>query len=153
MIRKAIIVVLTLGAVGTGVAWIVSFTSSVGYFRNAKGVTLHGGFLVAETFSTYPWQSPQGWYVTSFAKQGHPHACECTLAGWLPYQTFRRGQLVSVGVPCWVLLVLLGGYPAIALIRGPLRRWRRCRKGLCPDCGYNLTGNESGVCPECGKPI
>ncbi|HEY8748409.1 MAG TPA: hypothetical protein VIM11_10565 [Tepidisphaeraceae bacterium] len=22
--------------------------------------------------------------------------------------------------------------------------------GLCPECGYNLTGNTSGICPECG---
>ena len=24
--------------------------------------------------------------------------------------------------------------------------------GLCPVCGYSLTGNVSGVCPECGTP-
>jgi hypothetical protein len=23
--------------------------------------------------------------------------------------------------------------------------------GRCPECGYNLTGNQSGVCPECGE--
>ena len=23
----------------------------------------------------------------------------------------------------------------------------------CKNCGYNLTGNESGVCPECGTEI
>jgi hypothetical protein len=28
---------------------------------------------------------------------------------------------------------------------------RRNRRGLCPHCGYDLTGLESGVCPECGK--
>jgi hypothetical protein len=26
----------------------------------------------------------------------------------------------------------------------------RRRQGLCPECGYDLTGNASGVCPECG---
>jgi hypothetical protein len=31
-------------------------------------------------------------------------------------------------------------------------RWRRCRrKGLCPQCGYDLFGNTSGICPECGS--
>ena len=25
--------------------------------------------------------------------------------------------------------------------------------GLCPGCGYDLTGNTSGACPECGMPI
>ena len=24
---------------------------------------------------------------------------------------------------------------------------------LCPECGYILTGNESGDCPECGTPV
>ena len=28
----------------------------------------------------------------------------------------------------------------------------RLRDGLCPSCGYNLTGNISGSCPECGAP-
>jgi predicted MFS family arabinose efflux permease len=23
----------------------------------------------------------------------------------------------------------------------------------CQECGYNLTGNESGICPECGEPV
>ena len=30
---------------------------------------------------------------------------------------------------------------------------RRRRLGLCPSCGYDLTGNASGVCPECGTPV
>ncbi len=25
------------------------------------------------------------------------------------------------------------------------------KPGLCPHCGYNLTGNTSGKCPECGQ--
>ena len=41
-------------------------------------------------------------------------------------------------------------YPTIAFLRGPLRRWRRRRKGLCVKCGYDLTGNVTGTCPECG---
>lgn len=36
------------------------------------------------------------------------------------------------------------------LAYGPLRRWRRRRKGWCVRCGYDLTGNVTGVCPECG---
>ena len=56
-------------------------------------------------------------------------------------------------VPMWEPLLLFGIYPAIAFIRGPLRRHRRRKKGLCLKCGYNLTGNESGICPECGEQI
>ncbi len=53
-------------------------------------------------------------------------------------------------VPTWFPLVVLAMYPGTAFIRGPLRRYRRRRRGLCVTCGYDLMGNVSGVCPECG---
>jgi hypothetical protein len=53
----------------------------------------------------------------------------------------------------WGVAALLLIYPIAAFIRGPVRRWRRRRRGLCRHCGYDLTGNVSGVCPECGKTI
>ena len=31
------------------------------------------------------------------------------------------------------------------------RRRFRTRRGVCPRCAYDLTGNVSGVCPECGN--
>ena len=59
-------------------------------------------------------------------------------------------------VPLWAvrtLLLLFCLYPTIAFVRGPYRRHRRRKRGLCLTCGYNLTGNVSGVCPECGEKI
>jgi|GEM_PF-5557529 len=32
-------------------------------------------------------------------------------------------------------------------------RWVRAHKGLCLNCGYDLTANVSGVCPECGSKV
>ncbi|MDB5304822.1 MAG: hypothetical protein JWM97_2371 [Phycisphaerales bacterium] len=32
------------------------------------------------------------------------------------------------------------------------RTWRK-EYGLCPACGYDLTGNVSGTCPECGGKV
>ncbi len=58
-----------------------------------------------------------------------------------------------ITAPTWAIAVLFGLYPAIAFIRGPMRRWRRCRKGHCSHCGYDLTGNVSGVCSECNSPV
>jgi len=55
--------------------------------------------------------------------------------------------------PLWFSTTVLtvGGFVPVA--RGPIRQtWRRW-KGLCLDCGYNLTGNHSGRCPECGCPL
>ena len=66
-----------------------------------------------------------------------------------PYDIFQRGLLVPRGF----FFFTFAAYPTIALIRGPLRRWRRRRKGLCIRCGYNLEGNVSGVCSECGEAV
>ncbi|MCH7727176.1 MAG: hypothetical protein IH991_11960 [Planctomycetes bacterium] len=63
------------------------------------------------------------------------------------------GGMVRTIVPLWIPTIAFAFYPTVAFIRGPLRRWRRRRKGLCAKCGYNLTGNESGSCPECGQQV
>lgn len=52
-----------------------------------------------------------------------------------------------------IIAIVLAVYPVQVLIRGPLRRWRWVRHGLCIACGYDLRGNESGVCPECGTDV
>ncbi len=59
----------------------------------------------------------------------------------------------QVRVPTWFPLVLTLPYPCLVLVRGPIRRWTRRLKHLCPRCGYSRIGNVSGVCPECGTPI
>ena len=33
------------------------------------------------------------------------------------------------------------------------RRLERIRRGQCPECAYDLTGNVSGTCPECGAAV
>jgi hypothetical protein len=55
----------------------------------------------------------------------------------------------------WVVIVSLTGLALLVvpqIIAAPAKyigRSRR-RRGRCVQCGYDLTGNESGVCPECG---
>ena len=39
--------------------------------------------------------------------------------------------------------------PALVIIKRARRRRLRLKKGLCPDCGYDLRASE-GRCPECG---
>jgi len=68
--------------------------------------------------------------------------------GGMPRLPYYRSVLVQL--PLWWPMLLFSAYPTIAFVQGPIRRWRRRRKGRCVTCGYRLTGNESGVCPECG---
>ena len=51
-------------------------------------------------------------------------------------------------LPCTGIVFFLAAYMLPPLIR----RWSRKRKGLCRECGYDLTGNLSGVCSECATP-
>ena len=63
---------------------------------------------------------------------------------------------ISITAPLWTASVpfaVFAAYPTVAFMRGPVRRWRRRRKGWCLSCGYDLTGNVSGVCPECGTEV
>ena len=63
----------------------------------------------------------------------------------------------AIALPWWYLLLLVAG--ATPLERFAKWLWikrrseRRRRAGLCPSCGYNLTGNVSSVCPECGMSM
>ena len=52
-----------------------------------------------------------------------------------------------------IVSLLCSIYPTLVFYRGPLRRRRRQRKGLCLKCGYNLTGNTTGICSECGNKV
>jgi hypothetical protein len=63
--------------------------------------------------------------------------------------TDRVGIRSVVLVPLWAVIALTAILP---VAWGTLRSAER-RRGGCPTCGYNLTGNTSGVCPECGTPV
>jgi hypothetical protein len=67
------------------------------------------------------------------------------------HEWVSRVYLARTSITALFLIAgILGLFPALAFVRGPFRRWRRCRRGLCVKCDYDLTGNVSGVCPECG---
>ena len=51
----------------------------------------------------------------------------------------------------WLVVIPVGRF--LLLFAEAWQRRHRVRRGVCVNCGYNLTGNTSGVCPECGTPI
>lgn len=63
----------------------------------------------------------------------------------------KTRRVLTVAMPVWGALLLTGFFPLVYVVTGPVRRWRRRKRGLCEGCGYDLRGNVSGVCSECGR--
>ena len=176
MIRKVIIVFLTLATLSTVVFWILPFANYSVWLNTSRD-----GFNVIFSLAGKSYTIPR------FTYPSHPivHAVVITgdvdlltlsyhhpvdramsdktilrLDGFRlrldykgPDNVTREQVIGTLDLPLWFVFLLFATYPAIAFIRGPLPRWRRRRKGLCLKCGYNLTGNVSGVCPECGTKL
>ena len=165
MIRKAIIVVLTLGAVGTGILWIVSYQRPFYGWRGATTSWLgrmsyvlmfHSGrahidfFLADREQYRGPLPTDEG------GRPLRPHDFQWADLGVIinhvsdPSVGIRN---IEVCIPIWLPFMLFAVYPTLAFIRGPLRRHRRRKHGLCIKCGYDLTRLPEPRCPECGEPI
>lgn len=205
MIRKAIIILLTLAAVGTAALGIVSYWGpepwflelgddgwlSADAFRGhiaARYLLLKAGpaqfYLLPELDGDWlekgvPFDeaelcldSPRDLYNDEWVDERlrqhvlrarrrlplysfiiRPRDDSYQRMSSLPDGTLYRSYVVEVVFPLWAPFIVLSIYPIIAFIRGPFRRYRRRKKGLCIQCGYNLTGNTSGICPECGSEI
>ena len=104
-----------------------------------------------ETLGPLTFVSPQRWFAGAAMSQMYsPNG-----------STIRIGALTIIGcvsmrevrIPLWMPFILFAILPVIAACRGPLRRRRRRRRGLCVQCGYDLTGNTTGVCSECGQRV
>jgi hypothetical protein len=167
MIRKAIIVMLTLATLGTLVpAVVATWPSDEPWWKGRTIVSSEYWSVifgidgaVAVFYSYCPEcgggksHHPGCWWGDMVFQwdTAPPPEREVEIAGirWV-IGAFPGSRVHLLVVPIWMLSSLLAVYPAIAFIRGPLRRHRRRRKGLCLKCGYDLTGNVSGVCPECG---
>ena len=159
MIRKALILLLTTSAM---FCWSIWFALHQISQRSALSVIVlpiewgdpDGGTYRKVVFSAVRGTFSAYWYVQG--NRSRPvRLFEHRLGPLRAEQSVWGGSMRyhSVSIDGWAAAALLMIYPTLAFIRGPLRRWRRRRKGLCIKCGYDLTGNESGVCPECGTAI
>ena len=158
MIRKTLILLLTILALGTAVAWIGSLVappSATGDWTLWSGpgskscLMIHNGWIGISGYADASSPvKPVDWDFAGFAYCQAPVLPGSDRGRILRDVPPRRVALVVV--PLWFPFVIFSAYPVIAFIRGPLRRHQRRRKGLCVKCGYDLAGNVSGVCPECG---
>jgi len=180
ILRKTLLVGLTPAAVGVLAAGLISFATPLAasvYAEKQTGAYLglrvrDGGLLVIWCGVTGDPPAPPvllsrlpfGLFsVATVPRSFATYEVKNTSGSPLEYDvhfgstgpTLRAGthRRVHVAVHSVILFAVLAAYPTIAFIRGPLRRYRRRRRGLCITCGYDLTGNESGVCPECGTKI
>jgi hypothetical protein len=64
----------------------------------------------------------------------------------------QHGTSTTYAMPLAIFTVLFAAVPTVSVAIAWRRAWR-IRKGRCPKCSYNLTGNSSGRCPECGCAI
>ena len=154
MIRKAFLVASSLAAVAT-------LSSSVASFMLAEDpVCSFAGPIYG--IHWHHWSARRGTleyctYDEIDEREGTPDR-SLSVAGFrvrrrtvqIPYTDLVLLER-SLRIPLWLPLALFSATPTVALIRGPLRRYRRRKRGLCLKCGYNLTGNVSGRCPECGE--
>ncbi len=186
MIRKAIIVVLTLAAV---CVTIIAGMSYAGHLRTPLWqvgnwrLCLYARDTIARVF-WFQQHEPMSldlrsaergdtllFDTASGSKYGELHFLTRELLGskgvpyhkvHVPYHRVSRVNLsargtrlppVSVTVvrtSMWTLLLILAAYPALVFIRGPMRRYRRHKRGLCLKCGYDLRASKDR-CPECGE--
>lgn len=159
MIRNTVVAVLTHAALAAALMWFPSTRSPVNvhvslkpgrtqYRSESRFGFRHGCFYLGHAVF---------WSVPVSGRRSF----DGEVAGFSLY--YRRGpgngwntlgfRSWSAGAPIWALVVLLGSCPSVAIIRGPLRRYRRLPKGLCLKCGYNLTGLPEPRCPECGEAV
>jgi hypothetical protein len=152
---------------GSVALWVRSYwTSDSLYFQYAAGhgkvaplvsvFTLPGALLmVDERLRPGSWTYDSVAFKSAEGSEGRPRPT---------FLLFRfQWRVPSTGIPSnctsfttmaplWsfalVFMVGAGIWPIVAL-----GRVRRRRKGRCPQCGYDLTGNVSGRCPECGSAV
>ena len=173
MIRKAIIMVLTLGAIsvtamsvmsyGTRIrneeCWltdqdIVLFCCDAGHIKliwihaEKGGKSLQISCGENEDDDTLLYVPPALWHLDRIIPSYVPRVVWRTT---LPTQPPCR--LTQIQVWAWLVVAAFAAYPTLAFIRGPLRRYHRRKRGLCLRCGYSLEGNVSGVCSECGEEV
>ncbi len=167
MIRRTVIIALTVATATTGIVAIVGachpthwgFVSGTHLFSFCA-TGMKGGFIWEDHDTHSNAMSLAGLHNLwrpmgldgefKFIWRRKITRDDSSHSGRYSVRSFVRTWII---MPLWIPFLAFGIFPAIAFARGPFRRWRQPGDGYCIRCGYDLTGNVSGVCPECGSPV
>ncbi len=121
---------------------------------------------IAITRAVGPWELTKPWVISVVILMGGLAALvrpEMRVLNWLvaiamvgsaawalprlPFHLVYLGgwHAVDLGLAFWVYFITPCAFLTASFLRRPVKG-----AGRCQQCGYDLTGNESGVCPECG---
>ena len=153
MIRKAIILLLTLGAVATGLLWAATIVlPSFRVAHEVRWTSAQKSTLAAEEGTmraTHASRVAAARNATTGERSFGPFTVSRRVV--LDRENLRDVWLTrSLHAPLWVPLALFAAYPVFFLVFLVLRRFWRRRRGRCVKCGYDLTGAVNFWCPECG---
>ncbi len=147
MVRKAVVILLVVAALGSGAATYWLDSRAYGVRWNCCGRDVELTVLFGTTYC-------------SISRSRNEHASVLHMERTAPDLGYpklgvirTRADSTMTFFPRWLPSALLGAYPLFVSARYFVRRWRRREPGVCGKCGYDLTGNVSGVCPECGTEI
>lgn len=181
MIRRIVIILLTIASIGTLALIGVSYSGATAgalpdFLAGYSPPTSSSGpryslFLSARKGEFLIIRNRM--YCFGCGRLEPDHSPDCSPDGTLFLISWRRVVEREFGIPglrwisyddvgvrtnkltisLWLMFIIFALYPVAVFVRGPIRRHRRRKRGLCLTCGYDLTGNESDRCPECGKSV
>ena len=148
MIRKTLLALPFLGLVLSFGLWGFCYTN-----------TIYSGWEheIRFKYGTAYWQAV---FVDSepesiaFSPQWKIEGFDGWYTTWMPtYRpNFTGPRSFFVTMPMWIPTLICQTTCGLVVFQHS-RSEQRHKHGRCEQCGYDLTGNESGVCPECGFEI
>ena len=123
------------------------------FSRTPAGLEELGGYFKSSPATTFVYPDPSNWPNTvryirflGFKYYAYSYPPPPRPGSGKP----NRWTVIDAEIPLWFVAWLFSLFPMTWFV---LQIRRKSRLGLCPRCGYNLTGNSSGTCPECGTPV
>jgi hypothetical protein len=137
------------------VAAVVSFRWGVRYGHSNTGFALSAGaFVYSHPYCLKAAIIEDGWNVWDYSRgrwkiaPTHPWFYQLIAPRIVRQPPDCYYLIYHLSIPLPPLIILLAAATAFLWYRD-----RPTPRSHCRQCGYDLTGNESGVCPECGTRI